>query len=108
MNVGLIKVKYGDNGKFCYIDTDNFITDPETIDIFEDVKDDVEETFYTSDYEVKRPLTLGKNRKVISMTEDQNVGKVIKQFVSLRPKMYSSLKEKAKNQEWLTEQQNVS
>ena len=58
------KDKYGDDGKFCYIDTDNFIIDLETIDSFENVKDDVEERYYPSDYEVERPLPLGKNKKL--------------------------------------------
>ena len=36
-----IKLKYQQNEKLCYMDTDNFIIHIETEDIYEDIADDV-------------------------------------------------------------------
>ena len=49
-----IKPKYQDNAKLCYMDTD--IINIKTKDFYEDIADDVEKGFYTSNYEVNRPL----------------------------------------------------
>ena len=44
-----IKPKYDDNGNLCYTDTDSFIIFIKTEDFYEDVADDVEKRFDTSD-----------------------------------------------------------
>ena len=61
-----IKPKYGDRAKLCYTDTDNFIIYIKTKDFFEDISNDVERWFETSNYDKtdKRPLPIGKNNKV--------------------------------------------
>ena len=59
------KPKYGDKVKLCYKDTDGFIINIKTKDFYKDIANDVEKTFDTSNYEVDRPLTKGKNKKVI-------------------------------------------
>ena len=60
-----IKPKYQDNAKFCYMDTDSFIINIKTEDFYEDIANDVEKRFDTSNYEVNRPLPKGKNKKMI-------------------------------------------
>ena len=62
-----IKPKYQNKVKLCYMDTDSFVIDIKTDDFFEDIVTDVEKQFDTSNYsEVdKRPLLIGKNKKVI-------------------------------------------
>ena len=65
-----VKPKYQDNEKLCYIDTDNFIFNIETKDSYEDIADDAEKRFHTSNYECNRPLPKGKNKKVIGLMED--------------------------------------
>ena len=86
-----MKPKYGDNVKLCYMDTDNFIIYIKTEDFFEDIANDVESMFDTSNYEVNRPLPEGKNKKVIGLMKDEMGGYIIIGFVALRPKTYSSL-----------------
>ena len=60
-----MKPKYGGNVKFCYMDTDSFIMNIKTEDFYKDIANDVEKRFDTSNYEVDRPLSTGKNKKVI-------------------------------------------
>ena len=58
-----MKPKYGKKQKFCYMDTNNFIVQIETKDIYADISKDVEAIFDTSNYELDRPLLKGKNKK---------------------------------------------
>ena len=44
---------------------------------------------FTSNYEINRPLPKGKNKKVIGLMKDELGGKIITEFVTLRPKTYS-------------------
>ena len=62
-----IKPKYGNNVKLCYMDTDSFIMHIKTEDFYKDIADDVGKRIYTSNYEVNRPLPIGKNKKVIGL-----------------------------------------
>ena len=57
--------KYNDNVKLCYMDTDSFIMNINTNDIYEDIANNVENKFDTSNYEVNRPLPTGKNKKLL-------------------------------------------
>ena len=86
-----MKPKFDDNVKLCYTDTDSFIINIKTNDFYEDIASDVENRFDTSNYEVKRPLPMGKNKKVIGLMKDELGGKIITEFVTLRPKTYSFL-----------------
>ena len=88
-----IKPKYEDRAKLCYTDTDSFIIHIITEDFFEDIAYDVERWFDTSNYDEndKRPLPIGKNKKVIGLFKDELGGKIIKEFCALRAKTYSYL-----------------
>ena len=86
-----MKRKYGNNVKLCYIDTDSFIMNIKTEDFYKDIANDVEKRFDTSNYEVNRPLPTEKNKKVIGLMKDELGGKIITEFVTLRPKIYSYL-----------------
>ena len=91
-----MKPKYGDNIKLCYMDTDSFIMNIKTEDFYKDVANDVEKRFDTSNYEINRPLPTGKNKKVNGLMKDELVGKIIMEFVTLRPKTYSYLTDDCK------------
>ena len=91
-----IKPKYNDYVKLCYMDTDSFIMNIKTNDFYKDIANDVENRLDTSNYEVNRPLPTGKNKKVIGLMKDELGGKIITEFVTLRPKTYSFLTDNGK------------
>ena len=100
-----VKPKYNDNVRLCYMDTDRFIINIKTNDFYEDVANDVENRFDTSNYEAntsktsalaRRPLPTGKNKKVIGLMKDELGGKIITEFVTLRPKTHSFLTDDGK------------
>ena len=88
-----IKPKYEDRAKLCYTDTDSFIINIITEDFFVDISDDVERWFDTSNYDenYKRPLPIGKNKKVFGLFKDELGGRIVKEFCALRAKAYSYL-----------------
>ena len=86
-----MKPKYNDNVKLCYMDTDSFIMNIKTEDFYNDIANDVEKRSDTSNYECDRPLPTGKNKKVIGLMKDELGGRIITEFVALRPKTYSYL-----------------
>ena len=91
-----MKPKYNDNVKLCYADTDSFIMNIKTNDFYKDISNDVENRLDTSSYEVNRPLPTGKNKKIIGLMKDELGGKIIMEFVTLRPKTYSFLTDDGK------------
>ena len=101
-----MKPKYNDNVKLCYMDTVSFIMNIKTKDFYKDISDDVEKRFDSSNYEVNRPLSIGKNKKVIGLMKDELGGKIIMEFVTLRPKTYSYLTDDFKEDKKLQEEKN--
>ena len=72
--------KYKDRAKLFYTDTDSFIVNIITKEFFVDISDDDERWFDTSNYDEndKRPLPIGKNKKVPDSFKDELGGKIIK------------------------------
>ena len=91
-----MKPKDNNDVKLCYMDTDSFIINIKTNDFYKDIANDVENRFDTSNYEVNRPLPTGKNKKIIGLMKDELGGKIIMEFVTLRPKTYSFLTDDGK------------
>ena len=75
--------------KLCYMDTDSLVYDIKTEDFYEDIADDIPVRFDTSGYCPNRPLPAGLNKKVIGLMKDELGGKIMTEFVALRPKLYS-------------------
>ena len=73
------------------MDTDGFIMHIKIEDFYKDIADHIEKRFDTSDYEVNRPLPTRKNKKVIRLMKDKLGGKIMTEYVALRPKTYSYL-----------------
>ena len=63
------------------MDTDSFIAHVKTDDIYKDIEEDVEKRFDTSNFEIDRPLPVGKNKKVVGLMKDELGGKIMKKFV---------------------------
>ena len=91
-----MKPKYGNRVKLCYMGTDSFVMNIKTSDFYKDISNDVDKRFDTSNYEVNRPLSTGKNKTVIGLMKDELGGKIITEFVTLRPKTYSYLTDDGK------------
>ena len=86
-----IKSKYADKAKLLFTDTDSLMYEIETEDFYKDISGDVKDRFDTSDYPENHPsgIPTGENKKVLGMMKDEVAGKIIKEFVGLRSKLYS-------------------
>ena len=91
-----MKPKYGNDVKLCYMDTDSFVMSIKTEDFYIDIANDVDKRFDKSNYEVDRPLPTGKNKKVIGLMKDELGEKIITEFVTLTPKVYTYLTDDGK------------
>ena len=63
----IMQIKYLEKPKLCYIDRDSFIVHIKLDDIYKDIAEDIETTFYTSNYELDRQLS---KEKVIGLMKD--------------------------------------
>ena len=90
-----IKSKYADKAKLLFTDTDSLMYEIETEDFYKDIAGDVKDKFDTSDYPENHlsGIPTGENKKVLGMMKDEAAGKIIKEFVGLRSKLYSFVKD---------------
>ena len=88
-----VKLKYQDNAKLCYMDTDSFIIHIKTEDFYKGIPDDVKKWLYTRNYceDGKTPLPNRMNKKLIGIFKDELEGKIMIEFVAIRPKTCSYL-----------------
>ncbi len=86
-----VKPKWGDRVKLLFTDTDSLCYEIQTDDVYEDIKNDLDEWFDTSNYDENHPsgLRSSKNKKVIGYYKDECGGKFITEFVGLKAKSYS-------------------
>ena len=90
-----IKKKYGDKAKLLFTDTDSLTYEIETEDVYKDFWND-KDKFDNSDYPESSPYFDKTNKKVIGKFKDEACGIPITEFVGLRSKMYSYIKENLK------------
>ena len=83
-----IRPKYGDKAKLCYIDTDSFVVHIKSEDFFEDISNNVEKWFDTSNYDEndERPLPIRKKWRILGLFKYELGGKIMVEVVALRPK----------------------
>ena len=88
-----VNPKYGDRAKLCYTDIDSFVIHIITGDFFECISNYVERWFDTSncDENDKRPLPIGKDKKVPGAFKDGLGGRTIVEVVALRRKTWAYL-----------------
>ena len=76
-----VKPKYGENAKHCYMDTDSFIVPVKADNIYKGIAEDVETRFCTSNFEIDRPLSKEKKKKVIGLMKDELGRQIMKASV---------------------------
>ena len=90
-----IKSKYGDKAKLLFTDTDSLTYEIETKDVYRDFLND-KDRFDNSDYQENSPYFDKANKKVIGKFKDETCGIPITEFIGLRSKMYSYMKDNDK------------
>ena len=83
-----LKVKYSDNVNLFYTDTDSFILEIFTGDVYEDMKND-NHLFDFSEYPKDHKCYNVKNKKVYGIFKCELHGKIMTEFSCLKPKMNS-------------------
>ena len=75
------------------MDNGSFIIHIKTEIFYEDIANDVEEWYDTSNYskDDNRTLPIGWNKKIIGLFKDELGGKIMKEFVGFRAKTYAYL-----------------
>ena len=71
------------------MDINSFIAYIKTDDIYKDIAEDTETRFDTSNYDLNRPLSKEKSKKVIRVMQNELGRKIMKEFAGLRAKIYS-------------------
>ena len=87
-----IKNKYRDNAKLLFTDTDSLTYEIESDDVYQDFLND-KDKFDNSDYPVNSKYFNNTNKKVIGKFKDEASGICITEFIGLRSKMYSYIKD---------------
>ena len=88
-----IKSKHGDKAKLCCMNTYSFVIHIITKGFYKDIGNDVERWFHQSNYDENKtgkiPLLKGMNKKVTGSFKDELRGKIMAEFVGIRPKTYA-------------------
>ena len=87
-----IKSQYGDKARLLFTDTDSLTYEIEADDVYQDFWKD-KHLFDNSDYPKNSPFFDDSNKKVIGKFKDEAAGIPIVEFVGLRSKMYSYMKD---------------
>ena len=87
-----IKHKYGDKAKLLFTDTDSLTYEIETNDAYNDFFKD-NNKFDNNDYPENSPYFNKINKKVIGKFKDEASGIPVVEFIGLRSKMYSFVKD---------------
>ena len=87
-----IKSQYGDKARLLFTDTDSLTYEIEADDVYQDFWKD-KHLFDNSDYPKNSPFFDDANKKVIGKFKDEAAGIPIVEFVGLRSKMYSYMKD---------------
>ena len=87
-----IKHNYGNKAKLLFTDTDSLTYEIETTDAYLNFWND-KDKFDNSDYPENSPYFNKTNKKVIGKFKDEAAGVPIVEFVGLRSKMYSYIKD---------------
>ena len=84
------KNKHGNNSRLLFTDTDSLMYQIKTENFYEDFSSD-EEMFDFSNYSTNSKYYDNSNKLVIGKMKDKTAGSANKEFVELKPKIYSFL-----------------
>ena len=87
-----IKQKYREKAKLLFTDTDSLTYEIEAEDVYKDFWND-KDKFDNSDYSPDSPYFNETNKKVIGKFKDEAAGTTLVEFVGLRSKIYSYIKD---------------
>ena len=90
-----IKQQYGNKARLLFTDTDSLTYEIEAKDVYQDFWND-KDKFDNSDYPESSPYFDKTNKKIIGKFKDEAAGIPITEFVGLRSKMYSYIKDNTK------------
>lgn len=88
----IILKKYGNKARLLFTDTDSLTYEIEAEDVYKDFWKD-QDKFDNSGYSKDSAYFDPRNKKVIGKFQDEAGGMPIKEFVGLRSKMYSCMKD---------------
>ena len=89
------------------MDTDSFIVHIQSKDFYKDIAEDVEKRFDISNYEIKGPLPISINKKLIGLIKDDVSGRFMIEFVGPKPKTYFYLIDDGSDNKKVVEQKSV-
>ena len=101
-----IKNKYGNKGKLLFTDPDSLTYEIKTSDVYQAFWND-RNKFDNSDYSENSPFYDKINKKVIGKVKDEASGIPITEFIGLRSKMYSYIKDNNKAEKQLRESRRI-
>ena len=90
-----IKKKYGDRAKLLFTDTDSLTYEIEPEDVYNNFWND-KDMINNSDYPDNSPYHCNANKKVFGKFKDEACGVPIVEFIGLKSKMYSHIKNDGK------------
>ena len=90
-----IKKKYDNRARLLFTDTDSLTYEIEAEDIYKDFWND-KDVFDNSDYPESSPYHCNVNKKIIGKFKDEACGIPITEFIGLKSKMYSYIKDNEK------------
>ena len=85
----VMKAIFGDRVHLLYTDTDSFIYEISSADVYEELRPHARDYFDFSNYPENHMLKNSCNKKVPGKFKDESASKCITEFVGLRSKMYS-------------------
>ena len=90
-----IKKKYNNRAKLLFTNTDSLTYEIEAEDVYNDFWND-KDMFDNSDYLESSPYYCNVNKKIIGKFKDETCGILITEFIGLKSKMYSYVKDNEK------------
>ena len=101
-----VKSRYNNKAKLLFTDTDSLCYEIETKDIYKELWED-KQLFDNSDYPKDSLYFSVENKNVIGKFKDEAAGMPIREFIGLRSKMYSYVKDSGKMKRLLRVSENM-